>query len=276
MDSYVQLYIESGLESEDPRAIFAIMLLALARLLPIIIHSPFLGARLLPHPVKMALAISLFAIFLPSILVNMQGPISFNTTLLFLMLKEMFIGFGLGVIISVPFIVVQNVGMLIDNQRGGASLMVNDPTIQNQSSPIGTMFNMVLIYLFFVIDGPFYFFNAIVISYEIMPIDQFIGPHFFNKDTAFWKLQFDLLNKVMLLTTQLVAPALVTILMTDMFLGIANRLAPQVQITFLGMPLKSLLALMIVALGWKLYNAEVIKQVFIWISLFRDSIGSFL
>jgi len=276
MDSYVELYIQSGLEADDPRTIFAILLLSLARMLPIIIHSPFLGARLLPHPVKMALAISLFAIFLPSILVNIKGPVSFNATLLFLMLKEMFIGFALGLIISVPFMVVQNVGMLIDNQRGGASLMVNDPTIQNQSSPIGTLFNMVLIYLFFVIDGPFYFFNAIVISYEIMPIDQFISPHFFNKDTVFWRLQFDLLNKVMVLTAQLVSPALVSILMTDMFLGIANRLAPQVQITFLGMPLKSMLALMVVALGWKLYNAEVIKQVFVWISLFRDSIGSFL
>jgi type III secretion protein T len=56
------------------------------------------------------------------------------------------------------------------------------------------------------------------------------------------------------------------ILMTDFFLGIANRLAPQVQITFLGMPLKSLLALFIIFLGWKLINDEMVKQGYYWIN----------
>ena len=61
-------------------------------------------------------------------------------------------------------------------------------------------------------------------------------------------------------TTQLAAPALIMILMTDFFLGIANRLAPQVQITFLGMPLKSLLALVIVFFGWTLFMHEIVAQ----------------
>ena len=64
----------------------------------------------------------------------------------------------------------------------------------------------------------------------------------------------------MILSTQLAAPALIMILMTDFFLGIANRLAPQVQITFLGMPLKSLLALTIVFFGWTLFNEEMVNQ----------------
>jgi hypothetical protein len=52
------------------------------------------------------------------------------------------------------------------------------------------------------------------------------------------------------------------ILMTDFFLGIANRLAPQVQITFLGMPLKSLLALTIVFFGWTLFTEEIVVQAY--------------
>jgi len=54
--------------------------------------------------------------------------------------------------------------------------------------------------------------------------------------------------------------------MTDFFLGIANRLAPQVQITFLGMPLKSLLALAIIFFGWQLLTQQMVTETYIWIN----------
>lgn len=275
MDTYFSLFLNSSLASWQPEEFVALFLLGLARLLPMIAQSPFLGAKVLPHPVKIVFGISLWIIFLPTILLYTKGTITFNTMFIFLALKEIFIGMAMGLIMSIPFSIVQNIGLLIDHQRGGASLMVNDPTIQNQSSPIGTLLNMMLIFLFFVIDGPFYFFNAVVTSYEIIPVDSFLSSNFFTKNADFWKLEFDLLNKVMVMTAQLGAPALVIILMTDMFLGIANRLAPQVQITFLGMPLKSLLALLILTLGWKVFHAEVITMVMKWFDTLRTSIKSF-
>ena len=153
--------------------------------------------------------------------------------------------------------------------------MVNDPTIQNQSSPLGTLFNMVLIYLFFFINGPFIFLEGIINSYELIPPDRFFDPAFFSEGSPFWDLQIQLLNKVMVMTIQLASPALIAILMTDVFLGIANRLAPQVQITFLGMPLKSLLALLVLCIGWKLFNTEVIKQTQIWMHTIENMIKMF-
>ena len=57
----------------------------------------------------------------------------------------------------------------------------------------------------------------------------------------------------MLLTVQLASPSLIIILMTDFFLGIANRLAPQVQIIFLGLGLKAGMPLIVIALGWSLF-----------------------
>lgn len=38
------------------------------------------------------------------------------------------------------------------------------------------------------------------------------------------------------------------------------------QITFLGMPLKSLLALVIVWAGFKLFNEEIARQALMWIT----------
>ena len=56
----------------------------------------------------------------------------------------------------------------------------------------------------------------------------------------------------MTLCIQLSAPALIGILLTDMFLGIANRLAPQVQIVFLGISLKSWVGIALMTAAWAL------------------------
>lgn len=274
-EDYVNMFLNSAFAQRNPEAALSLLFLFFARFLPIIALSPFFGARVLPHPVKICFAISMFVIMLPQLITVTTTPIEYDLRLVMLMVKELFVGLLMGYLISMPFQIVQSAGIIIDHQRGGASLMVNDPTVQNQSSPLGTLFNMVFIYLFFFINGPFIFLDGIITSYEIIPPDRFFDPNFFSSGSQFWELQVKILNKVMVMTIQLASPALIAILMTDVFLGIANRLAPQVQITFLGMPLKSLLALLVICLGWKLFNTEVLKQSQIWMKTIDNMIKMF-
>lgn len=265
-ETYLSLFLNSALSKGDMLGPLTLLFLFFARFLPIIALAPFFGARVLPHPVKICFAICMFVVFLPKLLQVTTTPLTFNNMMMLYMCKEAFIGFLMGYMISVPFMIVQNVGLIIDHQRGGASLMVNDPTIQNQSSPLGTLFNMILIVIFFMIDGPFLFIDVIITSYELIPPDSFINPSFFSKESDFWVTQMQLLNDMMVISIRLASPALIMILMTDMFLGIANRLAPQVQITFLGMPLKSLLALAVIFLGWQLFTEEISRDAYYWLN----------
>ena len=48
--------------------------------------------------------------------------------------------------------------------------------------------------------------------------------------------------------------------MAEFFLGIANRMAPQVQIAFLGMSLKSLMGLFLLWVGWQFILKNVITE----------------
>lgn len=270
--TYLSVFVNSAFNKENPLAVLTLMFLFLARFLPIIALSPFFGSRVMPHPVKVVFGLSMFVIFLPQLLNVTTEPLSFSPYAVLLMVKEIFVGTVLGFIISMPFVIVQNAGIIVDHQRGGASLMVNDPTVQNQSSPLGTLFNMVLIFIFFYLEGPFLFLNAIITSYEVIPPDKFINSLFFDRNSNFWAMMMTLFNKVMIVSIQLASPALVAILMTDFFLGIANRLAPQVQITFLGMPLKSLLALTVVCFGWKLFSEELIRLCYRWLEAVKEAL----
>lgn len=265
-DDYVTLYTNLAFANNDLVPFLSLMFLFMGRIFPIIALAPFFGARLMPRPAKVSLAIALFATFLPQLASEVTTPLGFNLLLALYLVKEIFVGLILGFIMSIPFFIAQNAGILIDHQRGGASLMVNDPTMQTQSSPLGTLFNLVLIYLFFLIEGPFLILDIIAQSYAILPPDQFLNKAFFLPGSPVIQTITGILGKVMILSTQLAAPALIMILMTDFFLGIANRLAPQVQITFLGMPLKSLLALVVVFFGWGLFNQELVSQAYKFIN----------
>lgn len=265
-ESYLSIFLNSAFAKGDPFAPLALLFLFLGRFLPIVAQASFFGARVMPHPVKMTFALSMFVLFLPKLLNVTTEPVTFNFYLLLLMAKEIFIGFLMGFMLNMPFAVTQSAGIIIDHQRGGASLMVNDPVIQNQSSPLGTLFNFMMILIFWAVDGPFLVIDVIDFSFDVIPPNEFFSSQFFKPNTPFWTLMVQLFNRFMILSIQLATPALLAILMTDVFLGIANRLAPQVQITFLGMPLKSLLALLVIWLGFKLFNEEILKQAIAWVN----------
>ena len=274
-DSYVDLYTNFAFSQGDPIAFLSLLILFLARMLPIIALSPFFGAKILPGSVKVSLALCIFIIFLPQLAAVTPANLSMNVEMLMMFVKELLVGFLIGYFVSIPFVIVQNTGALIDHQRGASSLMVSDPTTQTQTSPLGTLYNMLLIYLFYLINGPFTFIEMISTSYTILPPTEFLNANFFANNHGFFNEIIRLMGQVMILSTQLAAPALIIILMTDFFLGIANRLAPQVQITFLGMPLKSLLALTIVFFGWHLFMEQIVKESYKWMNYLSTLIRMF-
>ncbi|MDR3624655.1 MAG: flagellar biosynthetic protein FliR [Chlamydiales bacterium] len=235
--SYAELFIE------NPDFYVALFFLSLFRILPILVLTPFLGAKLLPAPARIGFAISLFFLLMPFIAARTTTPLIWSPLLIGYAIKEGMIGLLIGFLASIPFSIVQMSGIVTDNQRGSASMMGQDATTGTQASVIGLLYNSLLIVIFFWLDGPFLCFDALAKSYAVIAPDQLIKPDFFlNGQSAFWLGIVGMLGKLFALSCQLAAPALLTILMADVFLGIINRLAPQVQISFLGQGLKAYLA----------------------------------
>jgi len=256
--------------------LLSVFFLTLARVIPIISLTPFLGAKNVPATIRMLFSVALVAIFLPQNLLTIHQNIFFSHTFIWLFLKELVIGFILGFLSMVPFLIAQMAGSLIDHQRGASSLQVTDPTTQSQTGPVGLLLNQLTIVLFFALDGPFIFFNGIASSYQLIPVDGLINPSFFALQTPFWKQVMVLLQFMMNLSAQIAAPALIGILLTDMFLGIANRLAPQVQIVFLGIALKSWVGIALMTAAWALMIQVISKESITWMQSIQwliDQVG---
>jgi type III secretory pathway component EscT len=233
----------------NPITLLAIGCLGLLRIAPIVSVAPFLGAKL-PGGVKMGLAITLTFLLLPQMIMSHSSNLGFDITFLGYSLKELLIGVIFAILSAIPFYIVQSTGVLIDFQRGSSAMQTTDPVLQAQVSPIGVLYNYILVVIFLTIGGHIYFIDMVMQSFAIIPVDRFLPESFFTGSTPFWLLILQLLHKFTLLTVQFSAPALIAILMADLFLGIANRLAPNVQIAFLGMSIKSLLGLILLWASW--------------------------
>ncbi len=239
----------TGVPGLTPIALLAIAVLGLCRLAPIVSIAPFLGARL-PGAAKMGLALILTVIMLPQMIASSSLHLTFDAHFIGYSLKELLIGTIFAVLCSIPFYIVQATGVIIDFQRGSSAMQATDPILQAQISPIGILYNYLLVVIFFQINGPIFFIDMVMQSFSIIPVDGFFASTFFHANIPFWQMMTGLLTKFTLLSIQFSAPALVAMLMADLFLGIANRLAPQVQIAFLGMSIKSLLGLVLLWAGW--------------------------
>ncbi len=249
----------------SPTALMSLFVLSLFRLGPIIVMAPFLGSKL-PSPVKVGLMISLSVILLPHIAMTSQTMLEFNWALVCYAAKELFIGLVFAFLICVPFQFAQSAGVIIDFVRGSSSLQVSDPFSQAQSSPIGNLYNYLLIVIFYAMGGLFLLLNTLIVSYTVLPVDAMINPAFFSLKLPFWQILTGVTAQLFAIAIQLSAPALLAVLMTEVFLGIANRLAPQVQIVFLGMSLKSLIGLAMLCLGWIFILKQLEKETLLWMN----------
>jgi type III secretion protein T len=257
-----------------PMALLTIFFLGFLRLIPIMVIAPFFGAKL-PAIAKIGLTIAFTVILLPHIVATSSLHLTFDIHYIGYSLKELLIGMVFAMLSSIPFYIVQSSGVLIDFQRGSSAMQATDPVLQSQVSPIGILYNYLLIVIFFEIGGPFFFLDTLMQSFSYIPVDGFFSSGFFNQNVPFWKIIMELLTKFTLLSIQFAAPALVAILMADLFLGIANRLAPQVQIAFLGMAIKSLLGLILLWAGWFFVLQQITTQTELFFRQLMDLLPSF-
>lgn len=248
--------------------VWKVFLLGMARVVPAIALAPFVGGKMLPDTFKLGLGLLIVLIFLPVLLLQHTLPIVSDVSFMLLLAKEAFVGSLLGFMISVPFYYIQGAGALIDHQRGSQSLQVMDPSTQMQTSPLGTLFNDMMLVIFFYIGGPILFFDAIFSSYSVLPFDQFLPPAFFESSKPLWAALIEMCHVVVKISLQLSAPSLIAMLLSDLFLGIANRMAPQVQISFLLWSLKAFVGIAMVWAAWWLTIKQFEVQGLTWIKYF--------
>ena len=250
MDEFLGL-LESVLRifeiSQSPQTFLVLIGLSFARLVSFFSIVPFFGGAAVPARVKVATAMSLVVILYPSLEASVPagqtlnfGPLGFIA----LLAKEVLVGFTLGFVASLVFEAVQVAGRIADFQRGSTMGELYAPQIQSRVSELGQFKLQLAIVLFIAIGAHRLFIGALLRSFDFIPA---IG---FPKFTGGWSPVAELIvvmtGSVLSIGLQLAAPVVIALLLTDLFFGIINRVAPQVNVFFLSMPVKMLVGVIVV------------------------------
>lgn len=244
----------------SPQTFLVLVGLAFARILSFLTIVPFFGGQAVPGRVKVAVATALVIIVYPSLAAGLPtdgsplpfGPIGFIA----LLAKESFVGFTLGYIAASVFEAIQSAGKIIDMQRGSTMAELYAPQVQSRVSELGQFKLQLAIVIFLAIGAHHLFLRAFLESFIFIPATKF--PHIESGWSAATAFITQLTAMMFSFGVQLAIAPVLALLLTDLFFGIINRVAPQVNVFFLSMPVKMAIGLVVVALALPLLKEQFI------------------
>jgi flagellar biosynthetic protein FliR len=213
-----------------------IFFLALTRILATLLNIPILGSQTIPTQVRLAFGIVLALILIPwqPLPANAEaiGALGFAIAIL----KELIIGTLAGFASALTFGTMQIVGEVMGLGSGFGSSRIFNPAISESGSAFDQLFTIVAMMVFMVIDGHHLVIIALSKMFEVIPVN---GP-----------LPVDSLEVLARMTSQLILtgiqmalPVMAALTLADIGLGLVARVAPRIQIYFLGLPIKVGIAL---------------------------------
>ncbi len=219
--------------------------LIFTRIFMMLLVAPFIGSKSVPARIRIATTVA-FTIFLypvlkPTFVVD-QFP-GWGPVVIGLFLKESLIGFAIGFVSALIFYGIQAAGLMIDNQRGVANAQIFVPQLGSQGSIFGMFQFQAAVAIFLAIGGHRQFLSAFFQGFVDLPI--FYTPDFEPGIYSFFELFILLTADVLILSVKLSAPIVIAIFLSDVVLGIANKVAPAINVFELGFTVKGVVGVLV-------------------------------
>jgi flagellar biosynthetic protein FliR len=219
----------------------------LVRMSSFFFTAPVFGGQTFPALGKIGLAalVSVLVLFA-------TGPIgaALPATILetmVLVAGEVAFGLTLGYSVSLVFAGVQLGGMLMGYQMGFAVANVLDPLSNNQVSIIGQYLFLFAIMYFLAMDAHHILIRGMADSFTIAPVGTFSV----QQGSVAWLV--GIFGRMFWLGLKIAMPVIGAILLVDVALGIIAKTVPQMNVFIVGLPLKSLMGMVILALGFPFF-----------------------
>jgi type III secretion protein T len=219
--------------------------LILPRLLAAFSVIPFLGRQVMGGVLVRNGVVASFAVFLIPVMHEQLQGIRFDALqVCTIILKEVVIGLFIGYMVTLPFWAFEAAGFFIDNQRGATMASSLNPLSGAQTSLLGILLMQAINTVFFASGLFLLFLGGLYRSYLHWPVHAFF-PTLAPAAVGFYLGQLDLLMR---LTVIFSAPVIIAMFLTEFGLGLVSRFAPQLNVFFLSMPIKSAVGLFVLIL----------------------------
>ena len=224
-------------------------LFVLARLSAAVVAVPILGARGVPAPAKIGLAVLLSLIVLP-LEAEPRGVAPTQLPLFASALgSEVLVGLAIGVAVSLVFHGLEMAASIVGVQIGFGLHGVVDPLSGQQSSVIEQFYRLVVTLVFFAVNGHYLVIGALLRTFEVVP------PGTADMTLIAGERVVPFFSSLFVVAVRIALPVMGTLMLTDLAMGLVARTVPQMNVLVVGFPVKVGVGILVLAISMPLVTA---------------------
>ena len=248
----------------DPSTILSFFL-TLFRISLVLFLLPFFGGESLPKPVKAVVCIILTLGLWPALSFPARYFPAHPFNILIMILGELVLGLTMGLLVRFLFAAIQTGGELAGFQMGFSMINIMDPINGTSESVTAHFLYMTSLLTFLCLNGHLYLLKALAQSFELVPPGSlFISPQLVQNIITFS-------GQIFVLAIKIAAPIITAIFLVDLALALISRAAPQMNVLFVGFPIKICVGFLFLGLLFGVMNMEIANFIRN-ISIYFDSI----
>jgi flagellar biosynthesis protein FliR len=214
--------------------------LVLARLGGLFVLAPVFSAHMIPIRVRALIAMAIALAMMPVALHGQHVPTNTGEYTI-LLLKEAGVGLAFAFPMAILSAAVTAGAGLLDTVIGFSFAHLVDPVNNTQNAILGQFYSLFAVMVFLLAGGDHIMLQGLAASYTTLPITAFPEMTSLSAHAA------AAFGQLWVIGLEIVAPALVALLITDAALGLVSRAVPQMNVFVVGLPAKILVGMTVIA-----------------------------
>jgi flagellar biosynthetic protein FliR len=185
-------------------------------------------------------------------------------------IRELGFGVAMGFVLTAMFNLTFTAGALMDYQIGYSMASLYD-TQNNTQTPIsGSLFNIMMLILFLMVDGHLKLIEIIHRTIQAVPIGTAMAP-----PTILW-VAVEVMTKSFVLSVMVAMPVLAAGMLIEIGMGAVVKTVPQLNMFVVGIPLKIIIGLIVMLMTFSVFanfTRDIFDTIFKYIGVMFDQLA---
>lgn len=225
------------------------------RMIAFIVSSAVFGSTTVSTQIKILLSVALSVLIYPILKVPQSELVLIADNTVAFTVREILIGVTLGLLTRLFFFVVSMAGDLIAMSMGLSSAQMFNPMLGSHGNSMEQFHATIGTLVFLALNGHHLLLSGIFQSYELMPMIHH------NLNLGVFAEISVIIQKLFIITIKMSAPILISILLTNISMGILGRAVPQMNVLVTGMPLTIIIGFIVMFVSMPLYVMEMTQVI---------------
>lgn len=251
---------------------FDYVLLFFLRVSGLLIESPVFGRKNVPGAAKIGFCLVLSLVFILSLPAPETYP-AFSGLFEYVLvcLRELLFGTAVGFVLTAMFQIPLTAGSIMDYQVGWSMAGIYDMQMNTQAALSGSLMNLMLLLIFFGVNGHLKLIGILYRTFETVPVGSAAASPGLLYTAA------EVVSRSFVLSVMVAMPVLAAGLLMETALGAAARTVPQLNMFVVGIPVKIIVGLLMLAVTLTVFadfSRVILNQSFDYIDEMFRYLGS--